>query len=56
MEKERYKKCKSVKYICFKINCESDNDLEQAETCRSIKYVELSCVWRFYFIINDKTG
>ena len=29
----------------LKTNCEPEDDLEQVETCRSIKYIEFNCGW-----------
>jgi hypothetical protein len=29
----------------FKTNCEPEDDLTQVETCSSIKWIEISCVW-----------
>jgi hypothetical protein len=30
---------------CFKNNCKPKNDLEEAETCRSVKCLQFGCIW-----------
>lgn len=31
-------------FIFLKMSCEPDDDLEQVDTCRSLKYIEFGCV------------
>lgn len=37
--------CNFLHPYVLKINCESEDDVEQVETCPSIKYIEFGCVW-----------